>query len=620
MKGLIAAATLAVAALALPGAARAGCGKENPNCIVSTAPLGTSDNRAASTAFVNQAITHGAGGANGQIQYNNGGAFGGFTASGDATINTSTGAVTIQPNAVTSAKIAANAATNAKIQAGAANTIKGSLDGATTSDLAIASCSAIYQFTQWVSGSGWQCGLTPVLPSRAVAATLNLSAFSSVVTLGYAQPGDGGGAQFTKLSSGNFVDSFIPTGTGGGSITNAGTTCTNGTYLGVSLTGGHGTNVQATIVVSGTVVTSVTVTGTGGNAYQVNDVLAVAASTLGTCTGFAWTVGSVTTPTGSFTDSGSNKWQIIADSTGRNNIKQFGAACNWTKTGGDAGATNDTMTVQNALNYGSAILSPTVDAGGLAGRPIVIPNCYTLLSAHQVPFGVTFEGVGRYSSGVKIADSLSASSHFMTLCDPTTHLACFGTRVQDMMIFPGSGAANNNIAAIYSNSVQQQNAVSRVLIFPGPRVCIYWDTGFGGAALVGTYDTDCNPFNTSANAGIIPGYTAAVQSFRDMVVETNGLTGNGFLIASTAGGVINIDGLHTEGISTPIFYNVTSAAPLIHIENATGGNTCVSFVVRQGGSVANRIKFGSFLANGCTNAYNNAGTLVTGDLNADVTF
>ena len=35
------------------------------------------------------------GGTSGQIQYNNAGAFGGFTASGDATINTGTGAVAV---------------------------------------------------------------------------------------------------------------------------------------------------------------------------------------------------------------------------------------------------------------------------------------------------------------------------------------------------------------------------------------------------------------------------------------------------------------------------------------------------------------------------------------------
>src|SRR5687767_2364478 len=45
------------------------------------------------------------GGSPGQIQYNNAGAFGGFTASGDAQVNTGTGVVTIQPGAVTNSKL-----------------------------------------------------------------------------------------------------------------------------------------------------------------------------------------------------------------------------------------------------------------------------------------------------------------------------------------------------------------------------------------------------------------------------------------------------------------------------------------------------------------------------------
>jgi hypothetical protein len=40
-------------------------------------------------------ITNNPGGASGQIQWNNNGAFDGFTASGDATINTTTGVVTV---------------------------------------------------------------------------------------------------------------------------------------------------------------------------------------------------------------------------------------------------------------------------------------------------------------------------------------------------------------------------------------------------------------------------------------------------------------------------------------------------------------------------------------------
>lgn len=50
------------------------------------------------------------GGTSGQIQWNNSGSFAGFTASGDFTINTSTGVGTIANNAVTLAKQATNTA------------------------------------------------------------------------------------------------------------------------------------------------------------------------------------------------------------------------------------------------------------------------------------------------------------------------------------------------------------------------------------------------------------------------------------------------------------------------------------------------------------------------------
>jgi hypothetical protein len=57
------------------------------------------------------------GGTSGQIQYNNSGAFGGFTLGGDATLVVSTGVLTIANSAITTAKINNNAVTYAKIQA-----------------------------------------------------------------------------------------------------------------------------------------------------------------------------------------------------------------------------------------------------------------------------------------------------------------------------------------------------------------------------------------------------------------------------------------------------------------------------------------------------------------------
>ncbi len=63
------------------------------------------------------------GGASGQVQFNSAGVFGGFTVGGDATLDTSTGTLTI----------AANAVTNAKSAQMAANAIKGNNTGATAS-------------------------------------------------------------------------------------------------------------------------------------------------------------------------------------------------------------------------------------------------------------------------------------------------------------------------------------------------------------------------------------------------------------------------------------------------------------------------------------------------------
>jgi hypothetical protein len=107
-----------------------------------------------------------------------------------------------------------------------------------------------------------------VLPSRAAAAAQNLTGIDAIQTLGYASSGDGGGATFKNVGSAAFIDSFVPTGTGAVSITDPGSACTNGTYLGVSPTGGNGTGLQGIAVIAGGFMTGFTVTGTGGNAYK----------------------------------------------------------------------------------------------------------------------------------------------------------------------------------------------------------------------------------------------------------------------------------------------------------------------------------------------------------------
>jgi hypothetical protein len=82
-----------------------------------------------------------------------------------------------------------------------------------------------------------------------------------------------------------------------GAIT-GGTSYTDGTYLGVTLTGGQGTQATADIVVSGGSVYSVTVRN-GGSLYVVGDTLSATAASIGnTGSGFSVPVATVSNATG----------------------------------------------------------------------------------------------------------------------------------------------------------------------------------------------------------------------------------------------------------------------------------------------------------------------------------
>lgn len=118
-----------------PAAASAQCNGVFPNNTVCGNATGSSNIPRVTSP---SAFLGAAGGTNGQQQYNNSGALGGFTQSGDVTVNTSTGVSAIQPGAVT----------NGKLLAGPINTVKSTLDGTSITDnlvttLINATCSVI---------------------------------------------------------------------------------------------------------------------------------------------------------------------------------------------------------------------------------------------------------------------------------------------------------------------------------------------------------------------------------------------------------------------------------------------------------------------------------------------
>lgn len=515
------------------------------------------------------------------------------TPSGDVTIDTG-GVTSIGANTVTTAKIADGNVTNAKIAPGSANTFKGSLNGTTTSDITIASCSAIYQFTQWVSGSGWQCGLTPVLPSRAVAATLNLSAFSAVTTLGYAAPGDSGGATFQKVPAGTtLTDTFVncnPCTLAGGSG------YTNGTYNGVAVAGGGGQSCVAQVVVSGGAVTAVNF-AVPCVTHKVGDPLTTANTNIGgTGSGFLYTVTSISTPKASFTDSAGNLWQYVPN--GFVNILQFGAVGDW--NGNDAAATNNTNSIWSATAYASVQIGSA--AAQVYGNQIWFPRGAYMTCGGQflnsaynfpVPTGVVFTGGGYGVSTMRQCATDPSGTHYIELCDSNMQVGEFGCKVEKMT-FDSSAITSSTagVAVLYSSAGQQFALAQDVQINAGKKSCLKYEIGRGGAANDIWIGINCVQFDSATN----PAFSFNASSVQHVLLNSvcasvpNGGAAN---CVNHQNGRLYVNVLDIEGFVLGVVQNVATVGNNSVIENVqqngTGG--CSAVVQLANTNVAGNITF-----------------------------
>jgi hypothetical protein len=494
------------------------------------------------------------------------------------------------------------------------NTLKGSLDG-TTSDIAIMSCSALYQFTQWVSGTGWQCGLVPVLPSRTVAATLNLSAFSAVRTLGYALPGDGGEATFQKIV-GNFIDTRILTN----AVTNNGTSgCTNGTYFGRSFAGGSGRGAVGTVTVAGNVVTAIAIGGQSTAGYVAGDVLTASPNITGCSATVSTTVGTVTTPTGSFTDAAATKWQIQVPATGID-ARSMGVKFDW--DGVDATATDNFTPLQNALSFASYPTSTIVDLGGAVGGQVNLAKgsamfCGGGTAALVVPYGVKVTGRGNYASVTKPCDTWGVSVNVIELCDKNTHLAGFGCMLEDFQVFMQRDVVSNAaVSLIYSNNAQHDAGMRRMVLYPGAcRRGLTLETGYGGATNVTMEHLEFKGGKAAAACGGSANPMVFVNYGTTWVYFTNlnlgglsasfgGPRDNGL---SITGGFVVLEGIHPEQIVNPVSINIAGGLQngQVRARMITGGVDCDGMF-----SLAVTNTPGNFML-GPPNAVNGCNRLVT---------
>lgn len=438
----------------------------------------------------------------------------------------------------------------------------------------------------------------PVAPSRATAITLNLSAYTAIQTAGYATASDGGGASFVKVGSTPFQDSYVTAG----SITNAGSGCTNGTYLAVNLTGGTGVGLAANITVAGNVVTAVTIVKGGGNGYTVADT--VTNSGVG-CANWVWTVSAVSTPQASFTDSAANRWQYVPSPL--ISVRQFGAKGDW--NGVDATATNDFTAIDAAIKFANRITSGArIDQGGKGGNFVYLADRPSLVCGALVVHGsVKLVGFGPFNSSLKVCDSgLSAAAHFITLGDPNIQSSCFGPGIKDVTLYANTTPpANNQTAMIFSNCAQQTTIIERVAVYSGLRSCFRYTNGYGGAAKITALDFFCTIFTGTFNDGISLDPTTTINmEFISLIVEAGGagVTGNA---VNWSSGNLFIWGYHTEGITTGLNVNVPVATYQSSIHGATGGNGCTELIKLAVTNTLNNTLVGTSQNNGCTRLITN---------------
>lgn len=456
------------------------------------------------------------------------------------------------------------------------------------------------------------CGIA--ISTRTAAAAQDLSAYSYVRTTGYATIGDGGGAEFVK-TGGNFVDTRILTG----SITNNGTgSCTNGTFYGTQFSGGTGRNAFAVVTVAGNVVTSIAMGGQHAVGYVAGDVLS--ATVTGCSTTVRWTVATVSAPSGSFTDSVGNKWQILYPAAGLD-ARSFGTRFDW--DGSDGAATDNFTSLQNALSFASYPTSSITDLGGSFGGLVLLPKMSAMFcgggtAALVIPNGVLVKGQGNYSTVLKPCDTWNVVTNVIELCDKNTHLACFGSLLQDLQVYMQRDVSSNSgVSLIYTNSAQHEAGLRNVVLYPGAcRRAFTGEIGYGGATYLTFENVEPKGGKAAASCGgaanpiVYFNYGTTWVDVKNFVPSglSGSFSGPRDVGLTIDGGFVTIDGFHSENIVSPIQVNIPTALAngQVRVRRITGGVSCVGLITLTGSNFAGNFILGPPNAlNGCTRMVTN---------------
>jgi hypothetical protein len=161
---------------------------------------------------------------------------------------------------------------------------------------------------------------------------------------------------------------------------------------------------------------------------------------------------------------------------------------------------------------------------------------------------------------------------------------------------------------VFSDNIQQNDFLHRVVISAGDRSGILLTNGYGGAEGIGIDQVECGfagPTNPCMNIQLTASGTL-VRILKSQT-ESGGTTASGI---SITGGFIDVESFHCEGVSQCIFSNFASVNNgAFYGVNLTGAGTVTNVVVRQGGSSSGNYLVGMVIG-GASCPINNGGACI----------
>jgi hypothetical protein len=530
---------------------------------------------------------------------------------------------------------------NANIIPGAANTVKGSLDGATTSDIALVSCSVAYRFTQWVSGTGWRCGISPVLPARSNISSLDLSAFTAITVQGFATAGDGGGMTMLKSASQPFCANSTNTTAvqdSAGNWFSISENSYNIRQFGAKQDGSTDdtTAIQSALdcaamytVAGGAAV----VVGVNGRTVYLPPGISMASNTLTVPNGVvvigSGPISSVWQMTTGFP---TNKHFVILGPQFQQNdialVQSSGGAGNLTLNG---------ARTRSGVNYNPSSLGPEICSGDNNNTTTFTfhgINAATGLADTDAILGPAAGNCVTSTKGWLSITQISTSAGYTNVTAGYPQVATFGSRLENMQLFSSNTNAtqfttfiNNSYAGttgvsgnamVYTNSAQHTGGLSNVKMITGNRSGSIFESGIGGASVFTYDDVEINFSGNcggcaSNNPGAYFNYGGLLTPIRRVVLQ--GASSAGSVAMNIAGGHVHIQDSHVEGVPTGFDINSTSVnSGIISISNCFGGSGVTDFIKIEAGAAANITYVSALLSNGSTNIMNNKGALTVGNI------